>query len=292
MKKRTDAIYDFSTSNIRLPDWWGSSDKEFGYFSENGMEYIITALQTPRPWLNYLGNDQYGLVFGNHGQGFSWFGSMTTRVTRYTTKEYVPRDTDSGRAVYISLRGGESLISIANPPERSSYSCVHGLGYSTISSEVLGVKAQWKIFVPVDDPIEIWQISLCNTTEEVKKLDVKPVLEWHLGQYLYSPPCSYNPASDLTKDIVADFSQQQNVFIVRNTVSQPLKYNSFFKSLEKVDNWQCKRAALLGDDILDLKRIDFTNESAKNEPAVSALNVNVTLDILKALTREQTGNSN
>lgn len=277
MAKDNDAVYDFSTSNIKLPSWWGQDGKDFGSFSPDCREYIITTPHTPRPWLNYLGNDKYGVVFGNHGQGFSWYRAMTARVSRYTTSEYVPREPDSGRAVYLKINGDEKLVSLAASPENAAYKCVHGLGYSIVSCEYCGLKAQWKIFVPVDDSVEIWQVKVVNTSSAAKSFSLMPLLEWQLGQYGYNPPCSYKPYTDLNKDVTVQFHQDINTFVAVNKASQPLKYGGFFKSVEKGDNWLCERSGLCGDNIISLKEIRFTNRSSENEPAVSAIDINITL---------------
>ena len=278
MNKSKCDVYDFTTSNLKIPEWWAKPDMEFGHFSKNGREYVITNPETPRPWLNYMGNKDYGLVFGNHGEGYSWYRSMTARVTRYTSKEYVPRDPDSGRAVYLKLGNDKSIISLASLPNQSFYKCTHGLGYSMIEGQYSEIGMRWKIFVPAEDPVEIWQVSLVNNSDMVKDLEIMPVVEWHLGVYSYSPPLKYSSVTDFRKDLKAAFVTELNAVVVENTAPQSLKYSAFFKSINQIDKWQCRREALSGDNLLNLKNIKLTNENASNEPVVSAVGLNVTLE--------------
>lgn len=278
MSKSTDAVYDFSMSDINLPSWWGKKGREFGCFSEDGREYIITTPDTPRPWLNYLGNNDYGLVFGNHGEGFSWYRSMTSRVTRYTSKEYVPREPDSGRAVYLKFKGEDGIYSIGNDNPNHGYKCVHGLGYSIVSNSFNGVTLQWKVFVPVEGSLEIWQVKLVNDSDCKKEVELTPVLEWQLGMHGYQPPCVYNPLSDMENDLVASFNENLKLIIARNQSAQPMAFSGFFKSLDPITKWDCRRSSLLGDNILSLDSIELGCGNAENEPAIAAFMVNATLE--------------
>ncbi|MCQ6468348.1 hypothetical protein NPN14_24275, partial [Vibrio parahaemolyticus] len=48
---------------------------KYGYFTEDGGEYVITNPATPRPWINVLCNEDYGCVLSQTGGGFSWYGN-------------------------------------------------------------------------------------------------------------------------------------------------------------------------------------------------------------------------
>ena len=47
-------------------------ESKYGYFTADGMEYVITRPDTPRPWVNVICNGDYGLVESQTGGGFSW----------------------------------------------------------------------------------------------------------------------------------------------------------------------------------------------------------------------------
>ena len=46
---------------------------QYGHFSEDGSEYIITTPNTPRPWVNYLTNGDYCALCSHVGGGFSFY---------------------------------------------------------------------------------------------------------------------------------------------------------------------------------------------------------------------------
>ena len=55
---------------------------DYGYFSEDSREYVITEMYTPRPWFNYLSNDEYCVITSQTGMGFSFYKAMHAfRVT-------------------------------------------------------------------------------------------------------------------------------------------------------------------------------------------------------------------
>ena len=50
----------------------GSFQSEYGYFTEDGREYVITRPDTPKPWVNVISNGDYGFVVSQAGGGYSW----------------------------------------------------------------------------------------------------------------------------------------------------------------------------------------------------------------------------
>mgnify|MGYP000884122169 CR=1 FL=1 len=47
----------------------------YGYFSEDGREYVITNPLTPKPWGNVISNGDYGMLVSQTGSGYSWRGN-------------------------------------------------------------------------------------------------------------------------------------------------------------------------------------------------------------------------
>ena len=58
------------------------SYKEYGHWSEDGKEYIITERKTPRHWYNYYFNDTYNAFMSQvgFGEGFCQ-DDMGNRIT-------------------------------------------------------------------------------------------------------------------------------------------------------------------------------------------------------------------
>ena len=44
----------------------------YGYFDEKNREYVITNPATPGPWVNYLGDPNYGAIVSNNAGGYSF----------------------------------------------------------------------------------------------------------------------------------------------------------------------------------------------------------------------------
>ncbi|RLC72576.1 MAG: glycosyl transferase family 36, partial [Chloroflexi bacterium] len=129
----------------------------YGYFGDNGKEYVITRPDTPKPWVNVICNGDYGLIISQTGGGYSWrTHAKFNRLTRWEQdlvkdewgKYLYLRDNDTGD--YWSL----TWKPVCRPPER--YECRHGLGYTTISSLNAGIESTVTFFVPLDEPLEVW----------------------------------------------------------------------------------------------------------------------------------------
>ena len=48
-------------------------DSQFGRFTPDGREYVVERIDTPRPWLNFLSNDEYGVCLSQNGYGYSFY---------------------------------------------------------------------------------------------------------------------------------------------------------------------------------------------------------------------------
>ena len=137
---------------------------KFGYFDDQQREYVITQPDTPLPWINYLGCQAYFGIISNTAGGYSFYrDARLRRLTRYRYNN-VPLDY-GGR--YIYLRDDESgqFWSPSWQPTRrdvADYSCRHGLGYTVIGSTYSGIEAHTRYFVPLDENLEIWQLTVTN----------------------------------------------------------------------------------------------------------------------------------
>ena len=64
------------------------------------------------------------------------------------------------------------------------YECRHGLGYTKIITENLGIRGEVTYFVPRDYDIEIWLVKLKNLTNERRDLDIFAYIELIMGNAL------------------------------------------------------------------------------------------------------------
>lgn len=161
---------------------------KFGYFDDTRQEYVITTPETPSPWINYLGaQDFFGLV-SNTGGGYCFYkDARLRRLTRYRYNN-VPADT-GGR--YFYLRDGADIWSPTWQPVKApldAYQCRHGLGYTAISALKNQIRTTVTYFVPLGSPCEIHRVSLTNQSDRVKNLKLFSLIEF----------CLWNANDDMT----------------------------------------------------------------------------------------------
>lgn len=158
----------------------------YGYFSENGKEYIITNVKTPTPWINYIYNKNYFATISNNGGGISYYKNpLHGRITRYRIND-VPPDRP-GKYIYIKDRENSEIWSLTWQPvgkNPDSYKITHGFGYTKSDTEIAGIKSSVTYFVPLEDEREIWKATLVNTSDKKRHLSIYGYVEFALGHGL------------------------------------------------------------------------------------------------------------
>jgi cellobiose phosphorylase len=154
----------------------------YGYFDDARREYVITRPDTPLPWINYLGSQEYFGLISNTAGGYSFFrDARLRRLTRYRYNN-APLDF-GGRYIYLRDEADGAFWSPTWMPTRTAledYTCRHGMGYTTIESTRAGIQASLRYFVPIDETLEIWQLTLTNQRETPASLSAFSVIEFCL----------------------------------------------------------------------------------------------------------------
>lgn len=155
---------------------------EYGYFTDDGREYVITNPVTPRPWGNVISNGDFGMMVSQTGSGYSWRGNAgQNRITR--SFQDLIKD-NWGKYFYIRDLRHNVFWSAAFKPVMhpyDSYSVVHGIGYSIFRQQIEEIASELTVFVSTSDPVEIFQLKLTNLSLEERELDVTSYAEWLLG---------------------------------------------------------------------------------------------------------------
>ena len=137
---------------------------KFGYFDDLNREYVITRPDTPLPWINYLGCQAYFGIISNTAGGYSFYrDARLRRLTRYRYNS-VPLDC-GGRYVYLRDDESQEFWSPSWQPTRhelKEYACRHGMGYTVVGSSFKCIEAHTRYFVPLDENLEIWQLTVTN----------------------------------------------------------------------------------------------------------------------------------
>jgi cellobiose phosphorylase len=157
-------------------------ENTYGYFSEDGREYVITTPLTPRPWGNVISNGDYGLMVSQTGSGYSWRGNAgQNRITR--SFQDLVKD-NWGKYFYIrDLKRNVYWSATYKPVMRpyDGFSVVHGIGYSKFSQQVEEIRSELTVFVAANDPVEIFRLDLTNESRDPRELDITSYAEWLLG---------------------------------------------------------------------------------------------------------------
>ena len=160
---------------------------QYGYFDDANREYVITNPQTPWPWINYLGTEDFFSLISNTAGGYSFYkDAKFRRITRYRYNN-VPMDS-GGKYFYINEDG--TVWSPGWKPCKTpldSYECRHGMNYTKIKGSKNGLEAEVLYFVPLKTKAEVQLLTLRNTSSTVKTFKVFSFVEW----------CLWNAAADM-----------------------------------------------------------------------------------------------
>ena len=155
---------------------------KFGFFDDLNKEYVITTPQTPYPWINYLGSQEFFSLISNTAGGYSFYrDARLRRLTRYRYNN-VPVD-DGGKYFYL-YDNGDFWSPGWKPVKKdlNKYECRHGLGYTKITGERNGVEVSQLCFVPVNYNGEVTRIKVKNTSNTEKDVGLFSFVDllWNL----------------------------------------------------------------------------------------------------------------
>lgn len=156
----------------------------YGHFDNERREYVITRVDTPASWTNYLGSEELCAVVNQTAGGYLFHKSPEHgRITRFRGNA-IPADR-SGHYVYLRDDEDESFWTISWQPcggKPEGYICRHGLGYSIYSWERNGLAASQRLFIPRGENVEVWDVKISNTGSRSRKLTVFSFCEFSFGQ--------------------------------------------------------------------------------------------------------------
>ena len=160
---------------------------QFGHFDDAAREYVITNPATPWPWINYLGTEDFFSLISNTAGGYCFCkDAKFRRILRYRYNG-VPMDA-GGRYYYI--KDGGSVWNPGWTPCKAPldfYECRHGMGYTRVTGEKDGLRADVLFFVPIGHRCEVHRVRLTNTGKARKSFQLYSFAEW----------CLWNAATDM-----------------------------------------------------------------------------------------------
>jgi len=213
---------------------------KYGFFDDDKKEYVIKRPDTPLPWINYIGCENYFGIISNTAGGYSFYrDARLRRITRYRYNN-VPVDT-GGRYIYI--KDGNVIWNPGWKPTCTvldHYSCRHGLGYSIISGKKNGLKAEVTYFVPLGEDMEIWDVFLVNDTDVDKKITIFSFVEFCLWDAM-------DDANNLQRNLNTGEVEIENETIFHKTEYRERRnHYAYFTCSHKINGFDTSRDAFIG----------------------------------------------
>lgn len=153
---------------------------KYGYFDDKNREYVIDRPDTPSPWVNYLGDPNYGAIISNNAGGYSFAKSGANgRILRYIFNNF----DQPGRYLYIHDNDTADYWSASWQPvgkDLNSYKCEcrHGIGYTTMTATYDGIHSKASYYVPLGKSYEVWALSVTNHTNHERNLTLTGYAEF------------------------------------------------------------------------------------------------------------------
>lgn len=253
---------------------------KYGYFSKDGLEYVIIRPDTPRPWINYLTNGLYCALVSQTGGGYSFVEEAGfNRILRERPGDVLLEDRP-GRYIYVRDKERGKFWSVNWQPvckKPSFWEARQGLGYTKIKSINLGIRTELVFFVPQKGSYEVWWLKVKNETSRTRHLSLFTYVEWCLGAYV--PDLIDRPFDSFFN---IGFFQKNILFATKSrwrrpdTTALPWDKKAFITCNQQVEGFDCLRSAFQGpyhylQNPQVVLRGRCTNSSGEGEELVGVL---------------------
>ena len=214
----------------------------FGRFDDERREYVISQPDTPLPWINYLGSEDYFGLISNTAGGYSFFrDARLRRLTRYRYNN-APLDL-GGRYVYVRDEADGQYWSPTWQPTQSeleAYECRHGLGYTMIGSRRAGIRTQITYFVPLGETLEVWRVKVTNERPAPARLALFGTVEFCLWD-------AQEDATNFQRDYsIGEVEVEDGVIYHTTEYRERRDHFAFFACSDRAAGFDTSRDAFLG----------------------------------------------
>lgn len=215
---------------------------KYGHFENDKKEYVIERPDTPLPWINYLGLEEFFGMISNNGGGYSFMvDSRKQRITRYRYNN-IPMDY-GGRYFYVrDDKTGEYWSPTWMPvkAELDFYECRHGLGYTKITGEKNGLRISTNYFVPIGETLEVWETDIVNTTNEEKSFKIFSFVEFALWEALMD-------MTNLQRTLnLAEVEVEENIIYHKTEYRERRNHFAYFATSEKPIGFDTDKDSFVG----------------------------------------------
>ena len=212
----------------------------FGHFDDASREYVITRPDTPWPWINYMGTEDFFSLISNTAGGYCFCkDAKFRRILRYRYNG-VPMDA-GGRYYYI--KDGSSVWNPGWKPCKTpldSYECRHGMGYTRVTGVKDGLKADVLFFVPIGHRCEVHRVRLTNTGSVARQIQLYSFAEW----------CLWNASTDMENFqrnlSTGEVELEGNVIYHKTEYRERRNHYAFFGVNRAFDGFDTDRETFIG----------------------------------------------
>jgi cellobiose phosphorylase len=216
----------------------------FGFFDDKQREYVITRPDTPLPWINTLGSEEFFGLISNTAGGYSFYrDARLRRLTRYRYNN-TPLD-EGGRYLYIrdNMADTPTYWSPSWQPVKTDldeYECRHGLGYTRIHSQKSKFECDIRYFIPLGGNLEIWQVEVTNHRDEKASLSLFSAVEF----------CLWDAVDDSTNFqrnySIGEVEVENGVIFHKTEYRERRNHFAYFACSEPLAGFDTQREAFLG----------------------------------------------
>ena len=223
------------------------------------------------------------------GSGYSWRGNAgQNRITR--SFQDLIKD-NWGKYFYIRDLKRNVCWSATYKPVMHPYDTYrvnHGIGYSKFVQQIEEITSELTVFVSAKDPVEIFQLTLTNESDQQRHLDITSYVEWLLG----FAPDEHREFHKLFIETSVD-KQNSTVYARKclwgfpddkgryNNIDWP--YTAFMSVSEPLKSFDCDKESFIGlyrndDEPKAMMDSMLAGRFGRFTDAIGALQVGITLD--------------
>ncbi|HUI62151.1 MAG TPA: hypothetical protein VLX90_18140 [Steroidobacteraceae bacterium] len=214
-----------------------------GGFAADGAEYVVVldrGATTPMPWVNVIGQPDFGFQVSASGAGFTW--AMNSRENALTRWSNDAVSDPAAEAFYIRDDATGQIISPTAAPVRDSegtYVAWHGRGYSRFTHRSQSLDLELLQFVPRTRKVKVSRVTIRNLGAKPRRLSICAYVEWTLG-------ASRGPGAQY---VLTETCAETGALLGRNpwNTSFPLR-TAFFDLAGEQTQTTCDRREFLGLD--------------------------------------------
>ncbi len=250
----------------------------YGEFKNNGWEYHIYNPETPKPWYNYLFNENFHSIISQTGGGFNY--AIDPKVNRILRFDNIDNDL-GGR--YLFIKENKDIWSAGWMPLKKNlkkFHSVFGPGYAVISSEKKNIFTEMKFYVPPDDTIEIWDVKIVNKSSKPKKISIYPFIDIIAGDA--DLEARYRNIMKLYNKTEYNKKLKTLLFYKLPFPARDMENYAFFMSSVSPSFFETERLKFIGEyrsieTPIALNKENLSNSTTRGEDMIGAFQFNLTI---------------